>query len=62
MVLLDLFTTDTQYGLLMMEMNYDKNYYLESLSYQMSAAVRMLKLLHNQEDIQKQLEDSLYQL
>ena len=45
-----------------MEMNYDKNYYLESLSYQMSAAVRMLKLLHNQEDIQKQLEDSLYQL
>ncbi len=62
MMLLDLFTTDTQYGLLMIEMNYDKIYYLESLSYQMSAAVRMLELLHNQENIQKQLEDSLYQL
>lgn len=62
MILLDLFTTDTQHGLLMMEMNFDKNYYLESLTYQMSAAVRMLSLLEAQEGIQKQLEDSLYQL
>ena len=62
MILLDLFTTDTQYGLLMLEMNFDKNYYLESLMYQMGAAVRMLHLLQHQDGIQKQLEDSLYQL
>lgn len=62
MILLDLFTTDTQHGLLLLEMDFDKHYYFEALTYQMSAAVRMLSLMHMQEDTQKQLEDSLQQL
>lgn len=62
MILLDLFTTDTQHGLVLMEMKFDKHYYLEILAYQMSAAVRMLRLMQTQEEIQKQLEESLIQL
>lgn len=62
MILLDLFTTDTQHGLLLLELDFDKHYYLEALTYQMSAAVRMLSLMQMQEDTQKQLEDSLQKL
>lgn len=62
MILLDLFTTDTQHGLVLMEMKFDKHYYLEALAYQMSAAVRMLGLLQMQETTQKQLEDGLMRL
>lgn len=62
MILMDLFTTDTQHGLVLMELRFDKHYYLESLAYQLSAAVHMLQLMHAQEETQKQLEDSLQQL
>lgn len=62
MILLDLFTTDTQYGLLLLELNFNQHYYLETLNYQMSAAVRMLNLMQMQEETQKQLEHSLLQL
>lgn len=62
MILLDLFTTDTQHGLVLMEMKFDKHYYLEALAYQMSAAVRMLGLLQTQETTQKQLEEGLMRL
>lgn len=62
MILMDLFTTDTQHGLVLMELRFDKHYYLESLAYQLSAAVHMLQLMHAQEETQKQLEDSLHQL
>ena len=62
MILMDLFTTDTQHGLVLMELRFDKHYYLESLAYQMSAAVHRLQLMQAQEETQKQLEDSLRQL
>lgn len=62
MILLDLFSTDMQYGIAMMEFHFDKHYCIEALGYQMSAAVRMLKLMQTQEETQRQLEENLSQL
>ena len=62
MVLMDLFSTDTQHGLILMEVPFDKYFHMEAIAYQMGAAVRMLRLMQVQEETQKQLEESLQQL
>lgn len=62
MILIDLFSTDVQYGVAMMEFHFDKHYCIEALGYQMSAAVRMLQLMKTQEETQTQLEENLSQL
>ena len=62
MILIDLFSTDVQYGVAMMEFHFDKHYCIEALGYQMSAAVRMLQLMKTQEETQIQLEENLSQL
>lgn len=61
-ILMDLFVTDTQYGLVLFEVTFETLCYLESIVYQMSAAVKMLGMMKMQEETQKQLEDSLQQL
>ncbi len=62
MILIDLFSTDMQYGVAMMEFHFDKHYCIEALGYQMSAAVKMLQLMKIQERTQRQLEENLSQL
>lgn len=62
MIMIDLFSTDMQYGVAMMEFHFDKHYCIEALGYQMSAAVRMLQLMQTQEQTQRQLEENLSQL
>ncbi|MCM1309351.1 MAG: GGDEF domain-containing protein, partial [Butyrivibrio sp.] len=58
MILIDLFSTDMQYGVAMMEFHFDKHYCIEALGYQMSAAVRMLQIMQAQEETQRQLEEN----
>ncbi len=62
MLLIDLFSADVQYGVVMMEFHFNKHYCIETLGYQMSAAVRMLRLMQQQEEAQRQLEENYAQL
>lgn len=62
MMLIDLFSNEIQYGVVMMDFHFDKHYCMEALGYQMSAAVRMLQLMQTQEEAQRKLEENLEQL
>lgn len=62
MVTLPLYANEMLYGILVCDLTDEVLEYGEFLSNQISAAVKMLNLLKNNEDIQKQLEESLYVL
>ena len=62
MVTLPLYANEMLYGILMFDLTDEVLEYGEFLSNQISAAVKMLNLLKNNENIQKQLEESLYVL
>ena len=62
MVTLPLYANEMLYGILVCDLTDEVLEYGEFLSNQISAAVKMLNLLKNNESIQKQLEESLYVL
>lgn len=62
MVTLPLYANEMLYGILVCDLTDEVLEYGEFLSNQISAAVKMLNLLKNNEDIQKRLEKSLYVL
>lgn len=62
MVTLPLYANEMLYGILVCDLTDEVLEYGEFLSNQISAAVKMLNLLKNNEMIQKQLEESLYVL
>ena len=62
MVTLPLYANEMLYGILVCDLTDEVLEYGEFLSNQISAAVKMLNLLKNNENIQKQLEESLYVL
>lgn len=62
MVTLPLYANEMLYGILVCDLTDEVLEYGEFLSNQISAAVKMLNLLKNNETIQKQLEESLYVL
>lgn len=61
-VYVDLFSNEQQYGLLVLEMEYDYFQYIEAIMYQMSMAIKMINLLAQQEHTQKELEESMFNL
>ena len=59
LLMLDLFCDEEQYGILLCDIPYEYFENVEQVLFQASIAIRMLKLLKNENSVQEQLENSL---
>ncbi|MBR1739607.1 MAG: GGDEF domain-containing protein [Ruminococcus sp.] len=62
MVCMPLFTNDEHYGLLICEMEHEYFNYLQSITVQLCAALKIISLMKQQSVIQKQLQQSLIEI
>lgn len=62
MVLSSLYSSENQYGLFLCEFQAGYYHYVENITYQISAAIKVICLLQTQEAIQKRLQESLLQI
>lgn len=59
LVMLDLFSDDEQYGVLICDIPYYYDEFIEQIMFQVSNAIQMLRLLRSENAVQEQLESSL---
>ncbi len=62
MVCMPLFTNDEHYGLLICEIEHEYFNYLQSITVQLCAALKIISLMKQQNKIQKQLQQSLIEI
>ncbi len=62
MVLSAIFLNVDHYGLFLCELEYDYFYYISSLSAQLCAAMKILRLIQDKENIRQELEQTLLQI
>ena len=62
MVLSAIFLNADHYGLFLCELEYEYFYYISSLSAQLCAAMKILRLIQDKENIQQELERTLMQI
>ncbi|MCM1537066.1 MAG: GGDEF domain-containing protein [bacterium] len=61
-ILIDIYSREQQYGVMMCDLPYEHLHYLEALCYQVSIAVKMKELLSVQEELLVEKEDMLRKL
>ena len=62
MILSAIFLNEDHYGLFLCELEYDYFYYISSLSAQLCAAMKILRLIQDKENIRLELEQTLNQI
>lgn len=62
MILSSIFLNYDHYGLFLCELDYDYFYYVNSLSAQLCAAMKILRLIQDKENIRQELEQTLLQI
>ncbi|MBQ5319873.1 MAG: GGDEF domain-containing protein [Oscillospiraceae bacterium] len=62
MILSSIFLNVDHYGLFLCELEYDYFYYISSLSAQLCAAMKILRLIQDKENIRQELEQTLLQI